>query len=81
MAYSAETKTGEIEYEIVLQHNPTGIRANFTVNPYLEAGGTPTEAQRDALIQGFLNHLATAPNTSVVSAVKRGTFSSNITVG
>lgn len=80
MAIGAETHTGFIEYEVVLQHTPTGVRVNFVVNPYLESGATPPEATRDQLFQGFLNHLATLANTTIISATKKGKFSAPVTV-
>lgn len=78
MAYSAESHTGYVTYELELAHT-SGIRMRVTADPFLADGSTPTEALRDSMFQLFLTALAGIAGTSIVSATKRGQFTASVT--
>lgn len=79
MAYGPETHTGYLTYEILLEHVPTAVRLGIYVNPHKADGSVPSEASRDQIVQTFLNKLSELPNTTVVSATKKGEFNASIT--
>lgn len=80
MPYGPEAHGEAIRYIVVVNHAPTETNLSITVTPFKEDGTTPSEAIRDALFQGFLDKLPLIPGVTVLSAVKRGEFSANVTV-
>jgi hypothetical protein len=79
MPYGPETHTGYVSYEAVVEHTPSANRLLITVDPFRVDGTTPSEATRDQIFQAFLNKLAEIPNSTVISAVKKGNFSAAVT--
>ena len=80
MAYSLESHSGFVAYDLVMQHTSTGIKANITVNMLPNDEGIyPSEAQRDSLFQGFLTRLNGMAGATVISASKTGSFQANVT--
>lgn len=81
MAYGSETHDAAfVSYEAKITHTPTGIQASVRVDIFPDGTGVyPTEAKRDTLFQAFLTQIATMPNTTVNSAIKRGGFTTPVT--
>jgi hypothetical protein len=79
MPYGTEAHTGFLRYEVVLNHTPSGNSLNITVEPFRTDGTTPTEAARDQMFQAFLNKLNELANVTIVSAAKKGDFSTPVT--
>lgn len=79
MAYGTEVHTPNIVYQVILEHTPTGNRVTLDFDPYHPNGSTPTEQVRDQLFQGFLTHLATLGNTTIISATKQGGYTTPVT--
>lgn len=79
MTYGQETHTGHLSYETLLEHVPSTIRLGIYVTMEKADGSIPSEATRDQIFQAFLNKISTIANTTVVSATKRGKFSTPVT--
>jgi hypothetical protein len=79
MGYGQETHTDYAVYRVTLNHNPSGNRVDLDFNPYRLDGAVIPESQRDNLFQGFLTHLSTLSNVSIVSASKNGKYTVPVT--
>lgn len=79
MAYGSETHANNISYETALQHTPTGNIVSISVTIAKSDGTFPTESVRDQMFQVLLTKLSETPNTTIVSAIKRGNFTAAVT--
>lgn len=79
MAYGSEVHVGYVDYDLILQHIPTGIQWFVQVGGSMPDGTTIPDEIRDAVFQEFITKLNQLPDASVLSANKRGTYTAVVT--
>lgn len=84
MAFGEETHDGPPNYEVILEYPLTGMQARVAVFPmygsYIPSGDAAIdEADRDALFQAVLTAMNNLGVMTILSAVKRGNFISDVT--